>query len=131
MQTNWVAPLNENLDIVLSLYQDLTNKNYQNIRSGLFGEISPEKIYCEAAEMFFCPDLYAENNGVPLLFQVENEDSLNLSLTRAEIESLLSFAKEKGGYFYLVVPDKAKATAEVVLRGIAGYDCHKTFVLPV
>jgi len=118
--------------MVQNLFLDLCAKGYEQVSSthAVMAEAAkPQKFYSETAEMFFCPDVSAEKEGVPVYFEVETEDSLDSAMTRAEIECFLSHAKKVGAYFYLVVPLPVRERAVSLLREFENKDNHRVFVL--
>jgi Holliday junction resolvase len=120
--------------IVRRLFDELFAKGYENVRAAhleLAEDSEPEKIYCEKAEIFFCPDLYAEKDGCIYFFEVETEDSIEFATTRAELECIAMYAKTRGGYFYVVVPEKIRETTKSILDTLAERDQRKTFILAV
>ena len=120
--------------MVSELFRELCKKGYERV-SPAHGEGvdsgNIEKVYSEKAEMFFCPDIYAEKNGIAYYFEVETEDSIHSAVTKVEVECFLSQAKNIEGYFYLVVPEAAREKATGLLREIEEKDIHKSFILTV
>ena len=118
--------------MIQALFDDLCAKGYEQVSSahGVMAAVAtPEKLYSDKAEMFFCPDLCAQKEGVPVYFEVETEDSIDSAITRAEIECFLSHAKKTRGYFYLVVPVPVREKAASLLREFDNKDNHRAFVL--
>ena len=55
--------------MIQALFDDLCAKGYEQVSSahGVMAAVAtPEKLYSEKAEMFFCPDLCAQKKGVPV-----------------------------------------------------------------
>lgn len=120
--------------IVKHLFDELCMKGYQGVLAAhlkLPSDRNPEKIYSDTSEMFFCPDLSAEKDGVKYFFEVETEETLELALTRAELNCFADYAKKCGGYFYLVVPEVIREKARVILNAIEDKDRRKAFILAV
>ena len=118
--------------MVQALFLDLSAKGYDQVVSDHDAELaaaSPEKLYSERAEMFFCPDICAEKEGVPVYFEVETEDTIDSAITWAELECFLAHAKKTRGYFYLVVPSPVREKAVSLLREFDNKDNHRAFVL--
>jgi hypothetical protein len=120
--------------IVRRFFDELCAKGYENVRAAhleLAEGREPEKIYCEKAEIYFCPDLSAEKDEVSYFFEVETEDSIEYATTRAELECIAMYAKIHGGYFYVVVPETIRETTKAILDSIAERDQRNTFILTV
>lgn len=120
--------------IIRRLFNDLCIKGYEGVLAShieLPEERKPEEIYNETSKMTFCPDISAEKDGILYFFEVETEDSIDLTLTKTEFECFAKYAKKCGGYFYIVVPEEIKEKATAILNAIDDKDGRKTFILSV
>lgn len=120
--------------IISHLFKELCTKGYENVFAShieLPEDKIPKIIFSENSKMTFCPDLYAEKDGALYLFEVETEDSIGWSLTKAEFECFAQHAKKCEGYFYVVVPEMIREKAESILNEIDLRNRRKTFILTV
>lgn len=118
--------------MISRLAGDLKQRGYGNLRADhIRGYIDarPERVYCQVAETWLCPDLTAEKDGRQVIFEVETEDSIDSPVTKREISTFAAHAAENDCLFYLVVPDNEENRAQALLQGLGKVNPRKAFVL--
>jgi hypothetical protein len=101
----------------------LVNILAEKLRKGGFSEIeadhlqssSPPHAVLDEDGCAFTPDLVACKDGKKWIFEVETDDSLLSEKTEQEIRAFYHYAKEVGGEFCILVPEKCTNKADYLL----------------